>query len=110
MLWYGRCRMMGDWKVELVEDNISEFHVEFHGPKDSEPVFGAGGRGTEAGQHSGVRSAGSVVSGRLPKKRPEKTSSLARAGAAQAPTTAACGRSTWNCRRRTPTSRPQLAL
>lgn len=28
--------MMSDWKVELVEDNISEFHVEFHGPKDSE--------------------------------------------------------------------------
>lgn len=27
--------MMSDWKVELVEDNISEFHVEFHGPKDS---------------------------------------------------------------------------
>lgn len=27
--------MMSDWKVELVEDNISEFYVEFHGPKDS---------------------------------------------------------------------------
>lgn len=26
---------MSDWKVELVEDNISEFHVEFGGPKDS---------------------------------------------------------------------------
>jgi ubiquitin-conjugating enzyme E2 H len=28
--------MMSDWKVELVEDNISEFYVEFGGPKDSE--------------------------------------------------------------------------
>jgi ubiquitin-conjugating enzyme E2 H len=28
--------MMSDWKVELVEDNISEFIVEFGGPKDSE--------------------------------------------------------------------------
>eukprot|EP00887_Chlorella_sp_A99_P003558 scaffold7.g3558.t1 len=27
--------MMSDWKVELVEDNISEFHVEFKGPPDS---------------------------------------------------------------------------
>lgn len=27
--------MMSDWKVELVEDNISEFHVEFYGPKES---------------------------------------------------------------------------
>lgn len=27
---------MSDWKVELVEDNISEFYVEFYGPKDSE--------------------------------------------------------------------------
>ncbi|GLI69980.1 hypothetical protein VaNZ11_014633 [Volvox africanus] len=27
--------MMSDWKVELVEDNISEFHVDFYGPKDS---------------------------------------------------------------------------
>eukprot|EP00879_Flechtneria_rotunda_P001068 GHRR01001207.1.p1 GENE.GHRR01001207.1~~GHRR01001207.1.p1 ORF type:complete len:192 (+),score=60.08 GHRR01001207.1:123-698(+) len=27
--------MMSDWKVELVEDNISEFYVEFAGPKDS---------------------------------------------------------------------------
>eukprot|EP00882_Tetradesmus_deserticola_P000740 GHRQ01000808.1.p2 GENE.GHRQ01000808.1~~GHRQ01000808.1.p2 ORF type:complete len:192 (+),score=63.44 GHRQ01000808.1:261-836(+) len=27
--------MMSDWKVELVEDNISEFYVEFGGPKDS---------------------------------------------------------------------------
>jgi hypothetical protein len=30
------CSMMSDWKVELVEDNISEFYVEFGGPKDSE--------------------------------------------------------------------------
>ena len=28
--------MMSDWKVELIEDNICEFHVDFHGPKDSE--------------------------------------------------------------------------
>lgn len=27
--------MMSDWNVELVEDNISEFTVEFSGPKDS---------------------------------------------------------------------------
>lgn len=27
--------MMSDWKVELIEDNISEFYVEFCGPKDS---------------------------------------------------------------------------
>lgn len=29
-------RLMSDWKVELVEDNISEFYVDFGGPKDSE--------------------------------------------------------------------------
>ena len=27
--------VMTDFKVELVEDNISEMHVEFRGPKDS---------------------------------------------------------------------------
>jgi hypothetical protein len=26
---------MSDWQVELVEDNISEFHVHFKGPPDS---------------------------------------------------------------------------
>lgn len=30
------CRMMSDWKVDLVNDNISEFHVQFKGPGDSE--------------------------------------------------------------------------
>jgi hypothetical protein len=28
--------LMSDWNVELVEDNISEFYVDFGGPKDSE--------------------------------------------------------------------------
>ncbi|GMH39016.1 hypothetical protein BSKO_06914 [Bryopsis sp. KO-2023] len=27
--------MMSDWKVEMVEDNINEFYVEFRGPKES---------------------------------------------------------------------------
>lgn len=27
--------LMSDWKVELVDDNVSEFYVEFTGPKDS---------------------------------------------------------------------------
>jgi len=27
--------MMTDWKVEIVEDNINEFHVLFQGPRDS---------------------------------------------------------------------------
>lgn len=29
-------RMMSDWKVDLVNDNISELYVEFKGPPDSE--------------------------------------------------------------------------
>lgn len=32
--------VMSDWKVELVEDNISEFHVVFRGPPDSEQQKG----------------------------------------------------------------------
>lgn len=28
-------RMMSDWKVDLVNDNISELNVEFKGPPDS---------------------------------------------------------------------------
>lgn len=27
--------MMSDWKVEMVEDNINEFYVEFRGPQES---------------------------------------------------------------------------
>lgn len=33
--------MMSDWKVELVNDNVSEFFVEFHGPKESPYEGGA---------------------------------------------------------------------
>jgi hypothetical protein len=35
--------MMSDWKVELVNDNISEFNVLFKGPTDSAspPAYGA---------------------------------------------------------------------
>ena len=29
------CRMMSDWEVQLVRDNMSEFNVKFVGPKDS---------------------------------------------------------------------------
>jgi hypothetical protein len=28
-------RMMSDYKVEMVNDGMSEFYVEFHGPRDS---------------------------------------------------------------------------
>ena len=28
--------MMSDWKVEMVEDNVNEFYVEFKGPRESE--------------------------------------------------------------------------
>ena len=28
-------RMMSDWEVQLVRDNMSEFNVKFAGPKDS---------------------------------------------------------------------------
>ena len=30
-------RMMSDWQVELVNDNVNEFYVEFKGPPDSAP-------------------------------------------------------------------------
>ena len=30
--------MMSDWKVDLVNDNISELYVEFKGPPDSESI------------------------------------------------------------------------
>jgi hypothetical protein len=36
--WPVACRLMSDWKVELIEDNISEFYVDFGGPKDSKLV------------------------------------------------------------------------
>jgi hypothetical protein len=31
--------LMSDWKVELVEDNLSEFYIEFAGPPESESWF-----------------------------------------------------------------------
>lgn len=31
------CRMMSDWNVELVNDNVNEFYVQFKGPPDSAP-------------------------------------------------------------------------
>jgi hypothetical protein len=38
LLWWKR-RMMSDFKVELVNDNVSEFYVEFRGPPQSAPFF-----------------------------------------------------------------------
>lgn len=38
--------VMTDYKVELIDDNVSNFQVEFKGPKDSElawvPAWGRG--------------------------------------------------------------------
>lgn len=34
--------MMSDWKVDLVNDNISELNVEFKGPPDSEAYQAVG--------------------------------------------------------------------
>jgi hypothetical protein len=31
--------MMSDYKVELVNDNVSEFYVEFRGPPQSAPFI-----------------------------------------------------------------------
>ena len=33
-------RMMSDWKVDLVNDNVNELYVVFKGPKDSAPACG----------------------------------------------------------------------
>ena len=37
------CRMMSDYKVEMVNDGMQEFFVEFRGPNESTD-FDAGGR------------------------------------------------------------------
>jgi len=34
--YWGLCRLMSDYKVEMANDCMSELHVEFHGPKDSQ--------------------------------------------------------------------------
>ena len=44
-------RMMSDWKVDLVNDNISELNVEFKGPPDSESEYQAIGVVAAAPQH-----------------------------------------------------------
>lgn len=33
------CRMMSDWKVELINDNMNEFEVLFNGPKESTSFY-----------------------------------------------------------------------
>ena len=32
-------RMMSDYKVEMINDGMQEFYVQFHGPNDSEFPF-----------------------------------------------------------------------
>jgi len=50
--------VMSDWKVELVEDNICEFHVVFRGPPDSECCWcGRGSGGVAQGGSHPARSA-----------------------------------------------------
>ena len=41
--------LMSDWRVELVEDSLSEFYIEFAGPKDS-ALAGPGRLGWEIGR------------------------------------------------------------
>lgn len=31
------CRLMSDYEVTLVNDNVQEFYVRFHGPEESMP-------------------------------------------------------------------------
>lgn len=33
------CRLMSDYEVTLVNDNVQEFYVRFHGPEESTPPF-----------------------------------------------------------------------
>lgn len=78
---------MSDWKVELVNDNISELNVEFKGPPDSESVCK-------------LYVDSSACTARI---------ALQPACALQVPTQGATGESMLSCRRHTPTSPPQLA-
>jgi hypothetical protein len=36
---FGHDRLMSDYEVVLVDDNMQEFHVGFQGPKDSAPLW-----------------------------------------------------------------------
>jgi hypothetical protein len=94
-----RRRMMSDWSVELVNDNVNEFYVEFKGPPDSacpappaapRPVLVL--RWLRQGQCPGKQ--------RLAQRRAR----------AQARTRAASGRCTWSCQTITRTSRHPSAL
>ncbi len=46
---------VSDYKVDLVEDNISEMNVEFHGPKDSESAQPGSHRNRAASAAAGAR-------------------------------------------------------
>ena len=41
--------LLSDHDVELVDDNISEFYITFHGPKESERCEGRVGAGEGGG-------------------------------------------------------------
>lgn len=32
-------RMMSDYKVEMINDGMQEFYVDFHGPTDSKNIY-----------------------------------------------------------------------
>lgn len=39
VFWLRWTRMMSDYKVEMINDGMQEFYVEFHGPKESKKLF-----------------------------------------------------------------------
>jgi hypothetical protein len=45
---------MSDWKVEMANDSMAEFHVEFHGPKESAWRKRAGARPAVSSQAQGT--------------------------------------------------------
>lgn len=68
--------LLSDHDVELVDDNISEFYITFHGPKESACVVdgrvggGGGGGGRTRGLRVGARMEGCVCPVSFPTARP----------------------------------------
>lgn len=104
------CSMMSDWKVELAdESNVSEFYVEFHGPKDSEWLFKCAGKGQVPDATSPLMQHSNAAS--QPRNcRPRHVVKQACQPCTQAHTRVECGRCTWSCQRLTPTNRRPSAL
>jgi hypothetical protein len=98
-------RLMSDWRVEMANDSMAEFFVEFHGPKDSARHSGARARWRSFALGAAFVRAAAARCARRGARRREQRRRTSRRGSAQR----RCGAALTLCRALIPFVRVAVA-